>query len=381
MGQATAEITITRPGMPTHELQTPRGTPHPLRAAAKVVEAMYARGREELAAAEHPWVGAETYFVGEVHGGDFYNRFPTTCRIVGTRRWAPATRSRRSTRSTASCSRGVAAETGCDDRARPAARPRGVRDRLRLTSCCARSQAYTARYGQGARAGRQEGRRRRRGIRRRRDPDRLPRPGRLGRARGRRVHAGRRARACGEVYVAMLREGALTPAGCRRASSPSAPNLLAIGGHPAVDMPPHVVEAAARAAARPAYAPTLGAPELREAIAERAARPVDPDGTCSSRSAACRRSTSLRAVRRARGRPRTVVLLPAGRRLPAARARSPTDWDEYAGAVGRRHDARDRQHARQPDRVRLAAGGPRRDRRGARRQRRAAALATRRISA
>jgi aspartate/methionine/tyrosine aminotransferase len=43
--------------------------------------------------------------------------------------------------------------------------------------------------------------------------------------------------------------------------------LLAIGGHPAVDMPPHVVEAAARAAERPAYAPTLGAPALREALA------------------------------------------------------------------------------------------------------------------
>ena len=45
-------------------------------------------------------------------------------------------------------------------------------------------------------------------------------------------------------------------------------NLLAIGGHPAVDMPPHVVEAAAKAAERPAYAPTLGSPVLREAIAE-----------------------------------------------------------------------------------------------------------------
>ena len=45
-------------------------------------------------------------------------------------------------------------------------------------------------------------------------------------------------------------------------------NLLAIGGHPAVDMPPHVVEAAAKAAERPAYAPTLGSPALREAIAE-----------------------------------------------------------------------------------------------------------------
>jgi acetylornithine deacetylase len=88
MGQATAEITVSRPGMPTHELQTPAGTPHPLHAAARLLDAISARN-EELAANVHPRVGAETYFVGELHGGDFYNRFPTTCRIVGTRRWIP----------------------------------------------------------------------------------------------------------------------------------------------------------------------------------------------------------------------------------------------------------------------------------------------------
>jgi acetylornithine deacetylase/succinyl-diaminopimelate desuccinylase-like protein len=88
MGQATAEITISRPGMPTHELQTPAGTPHPLLAAARVVEAIRRR-TDQLAQEEHPWVGSETYFVGELHGGDFYNRFPASCRIVGTRRWAP----------------------------------------------------------------------------------------------------------------------------------------------------------------------------------------------------------------------------------------------------------------------------------------------------
>jgi acetylornithine deacetylase/succinyl-diaminopimelate desuccinylase-like protein len=88
MGQATVEITITRPGMPTHELKTPAGTPHPLVAAARVIEAATRRG-EELAAVEHPWDGAETYFFGVVHGGDFYNRWPSSCRIVGTRRWAP----------------------------------------------------------------------------------------------------------------------------------------------------------------------------------------------------------------------------------------------------------------------------------------------------
>lgn len=88
MGQATVEIEIAREGMATHELQTEPGTPNPILVAARVIEAVRARN-EELAATEHPWVGAETYFLGEVHGGDFYNRHPATCRLVGTRRWAP----------------------------------------------------------------------------------------------------------------------------------------------------------------------------------------------------------------------------------------------------------------------------------------------------
>jgi acetylornithine deacetylase/succinyl-diaminopimelate desuccinylase-like protein len=88
MGQATVEITISRPGMASHELQTPPGTPNPNLVAARVVEAMR-RWTEDQASTEHAWVGAETMFVGEVHGGDFYNRHPAACRVVGTRRWAP----------------------------------------------------------------------------------------------------------------------------------------------------------------------------------------------------------------------------------------------------------------------------------------------------
>jgi acetylornithine deacetylase/succinyl-diaminopimelate desuccinylase-like protein len=88
MGQATASINISRPGGATHELQTPPGTPHPLHAAARVIDAIGKRN-EELALVEHPWVGRETYFVGEVHGGDFFNRYPAACRLSGTRRWAP----------------------------------------------------------------------------------------------------------------------------------------------------------------------------------------------------------------------------------------------------------------------------------------------------
>ena len=73
---------------------------------------MYRR-RAELAAAEHPWVGAETYFVGEVHGGDFYNRWPSECRIVGTRRWAPGNTLEAVDAEYRALLDAVAAETGC----------------------------------------------------------------------------------------------------------------------------------------------------------------------------------------------------------------------------------------------------------------------------
>ncbi len=88
LGCATFEVRISRPGLVTHELQTAAGTPNPTLVVGRVIEAIRVR-TDELAAIEHEWVGAETYFLGEVHGGDFYNRHPVECRLVGTRRWAP----------------------------------------------------------------------------------------------------------------------------------------------------------------------------------------------------------------------------------------------------------------------------------------------------
>jgi acetylornithine deacetylase/succinyl-diaminopimelate desuccinylase-like protein len=112
MGQATVEIAISRPGMPMHELQAPAGTPHPLVAAGRVLARIEARNAE-LAVVEHPWVGAETYFVGEVHGGDFYNRHPASCRIVGTRRWAPGNTLQAVEQEYRELLRPVADATGC----------------------------------------------------------------------------------------------------------------------------------------------------------------------------------------------------------------------------------------------------------------------------
>jgi acetylornithine deacetylase/succinyl-diaminopimelate desuccinylase-like protein len=112
MGQATVEITVSRPGLVTHELKTAAGTPHPILAAGRVIAAVEARNAE-LQGTEHPWVGAETYFLGEVHGGDFYNRFPTECRLIGTRRWAPGNTLEAVEVEFLELLAPVAAETGC----------------------------------------------------------------------------------------------------------------------------------------------------------------------------------------------------------------------------------------------------------------------------
>jgi acetylornithine deacetylase/succinyl-diaminopimelate desuccinylase-like protein len=111
-GCATFEIVVGREGMVTHELKTATGTPHPIMAAGAVLAAIGARNAE-LAGAVHPLVGSETFFVGEIEGGDFYNRFPTTCRLVGTRRWLPGNRMAAVEADFRELLAGVANETGC----------------------------------------------------------------------------------------------------------------------------------------------------------------------------------------------------------------------------------------------------------------------------
>ncbi len=111
------------------------------------------------------------------------------------------------------------------------------------------------------------------------------------------------------------------------------PDLLAVGGHPSVDMPPHVVEAAAAAARRAPYAPTLGLPPLREAIA--AEHGVDPDrnvlvtlGGMQGLYLAAR-AFGQRAVAHAPSFFFPQVIEAAGGSCAIAYG-----WDEYAAAVG-----------------------------------------------
>ena len=112
VGCATFEIAIRRDGDVTHELMTAAGTPNPNLVAARVIEAIRARN-EELAAVEHEWVGPESYFLGEVHGGDFYNRHPVECRLVGTRRWAPGNTVEQAEAEFRALLEPIAADSGC----------------------------------------------------------------------------------------------------------------------------------------------------------------------------------------------------------------------------------------------------------------------------
>ena len=88
-GLGIFELTVGREGDAVHELAAPVGLPHPILAGHRVVEAMQdanARFSETVLPYE---LGPESYFIGVFEAGDFYNRVPTECRIVGTRRYAP----------------------------------------------------------------------------------------------------------------------------------------------------------------------------------------------------------------------------------------------------------------------------------------------------
>jgi acetylornithine deacetylase len=88
-GQALFEIEITRSGEVLHEnVARPMGTPNPLDQAARLAMRLLDRNAE-LAAADEPLLGPETFFLGQVHGGDFYNRVPTRAFLNGTHRFWP----------------------------------------------------------------------------------------------------------------------------------------------------------------------------------------------------------------------------------------------------------------------------------------------------
>ncbi len=85
-GQAILEITVRRAGDRVHEVLRPPDTPDVLEGAAEVIRGLKALNAE-LVKTEYPYVGSETAFVGQIHGGEIFNQAPVACKISGTRRW------------------------------------------------------------------------------------------------------------------------------------------------------------------------------------------------------------------------------------------------------------------------------------------------------
>ena len=89
-GQAIWNIVLRRKGQVCHELCR---TPEMDKLLAAVIKLLDAIGQKnnELSAAphNHPNLGPESLFIGQIHYGDFYNRVPNECRLQGTYRWHP----------------------------------------------------------------------------------------------------------------------------------------------------------------------------------------------------------------------------------------------------------------------------------------------------
>ena len=86
-GMSIFRIRATREGGVMHEVELDRPERNPLYGLRLLLERLDDVAKR-LAAQVHPLVGADSLFVGEVHGGDFYNRVPERAEVVGTRRYA-----------------------------------------------------------------------------------------------------------------------------------------------------------------------------------------------------------------------------------------------------------------------------------------------------
>ena len=88
-GQTIFNFEICREGQVLHEnVARPRGVPNPLDYATRLASRLLERDAE-LASDTHPLLGPETFFLGEIRGGDFYNRVPTRASVVGIHRFWP----------------------------------------------------------------------------------------------------------------------------------------------------------------------------------------------------------------------------------------------------------------------------------------------------
>ncbi len=88
MGLAFWELRIAGDDEGIHETVAQAGAPHAVMAGYRAVQLLQEKAAE-LAGIEHPYLGAESIFIGRFQGGDYFNRMPASCVIAGTRRFGP----------------------------------------------------------------------------------------------------------------------------------------------------------------------------------------------------------------------------------------------------------------------------------------------------
>ena len=88
MGLAFWELRIAGDDEGIHETVAQAGAPHAVMAGHRAVQLLQEKAAE-LADIRHPYLGAESIFIGRFQGGDYFNRMPAGCVIAGTRRFGP----------------------------------------------------------------------------------------------------------------------------------------------------------------------------------------------------------------------------------------------------------------------------------------------------
>ncbi|MCY3898351.1 MAG: M20/M25/M40 family metallo-hydrolase [Caldilineaceae bacterium] len=88
MGLVFWELRIAGDEEGIHETVAEAGAPHAVMAGYRAVQLLQEKAAE-LAEIRHPYLGAESIFIGRFQGGDYFNRMPAGCVIGGTRRFGP----------------------------------------------------------------------------------------------------------------------------------------------------------------------------------------------------------------------------------------------------------------------------------------------------
>lgn len=116
-GQACWKITISRSGVPVHEVMRPLDEPSVIAAGAELV-ARLGRLDQRLSAQSDPLAGRATVFIGQIHSGEIFNQYPQVCWLEGTRRWLPGTAHAEVEREFRAVLDSLASETGTQVEAR-----------------------------------------------------------------------------------------------------------------------------------------------------------------------------------------------------------------------------------------------------------------------